>query len=203
MIHFKKLAINISLFLFLFCNKGREINQDAPHYPVEMSGVWKEIGVNDLRSGNTFAFSKNGTVVYIIDPAICIKRERAMIGEDRLYIYFYKFLQLEGGDLNKIKNKCEAGTPGLRLGEKLIILNEGSMKLLGLGNFKQRKNSYDFDDLTTFKTGGSEFYRFSRFPEHFQEVVDHEIKENRRLYIEGRNVYIRNNTDRSILFSLD
>lgn len=207
MIHFKKLVIIISLFPFLFCNKRREINYDAPRYPVNMIGVWKEIGVNDLRSGNTFAFSKNGTVVYIIDPAICIKIERAMIGEylwseDRLYIYFYKFLQLEGGDLNKIKNKCEAGTPGLRLEEKLIILNEGSMKLLGLGNFTQ-KNSYDFDDLTTFKTGGNEFYRFSRFPEHFLEVVDHEIKENRRLYVKGRNVYIRNNTDKSILFRLD
>ncbi|PJZ48486.1 hypothetical protein CH362_14895 [Leptospira saintgironsiae] len=192
----------------MFCNKGREINHDAPHYPVEMPGVWKEIGVNDLRSGNTFAFSKNGTVVYIIDPAICIKKERAMIGEylwseDRLYIYFYKFLQLEGGDLNKIKNKCEAEIPGLKLEEKLIILNEGSMKVLGLGNFTQRKNGYDFDDLTSFKTGGSEFYKFSKYPEHFQEIVDHEIKDERRLILEKRNVYIRNNTGKEVRYSFD
>ncbi|WP_125169729.1 hypothetical protein [Leptospira saintgironsiae] len=164
--------------------------------------------MNDLRSGNTFAFSKNGTVVYIIDPAICIKKERAMIGEylwseDRLYIYFYKFLQLEGGDLNKIKNKCEAEIPGLKLEEKLIILNEGSMKVLGLGNFTQRKNGYDFDDLTSFKTGGSEFYKFSKYPEHFQEIVDHEIKDERRLILEKRNVYIRNNTGKEVRYSFD
>ncbi|MEI1280273.1 hypothetical protein V6Z05_18215 [Leptospira venezuelensis] len=173
-----------------------------------MVGVWKKIGVNDLRSGDTFAFSKNGTAIYIIDPAVCIKKERALIGEylwseDLLYIYFYKFLQLEGGDLNKIKNKCEANTPGLKLEEKLVILNKGSMKLLGLGNFKERKNSYDFEDLTTFETGGSEFYRFSNFPEHFQEIVDHEIKENRRLHIQSKTVYIRNNTGKEIRFSMD
>ncbi|MFB5652330.1 hypothetical protein ACE5IS_16935 [Leptospira wolffii] len=158
--------------------------------------------------GNTFAFSKNGTVVYIIDPAICIKRERAMIGEylwneDRLYIYFYKFLQLEDGNLENIKNKCEAGTPGLKLEEKLVILNEGSMRLLGLGNFKQRKNSCDYEDLTTFKTGESEFYRFSRFPEHFQEIVDHEVTGERRLILEKGSVSVLNNTGKTIRYSFD
>ncbi|WP_375532561.1 hypothetical protein [Leptospira wolffii] len=172
-----------------------------------MTGVWKEIGVNDLRSGHTYTFSRNGTVVYINDPATCIKKEKAMIGEylwseDRLHIYFYKFLQLEGGDLDKIKNKCEVGATGLKLEEKLIILNEGSVRLLGLGNFKQRKSNYDYEEFISFKTGGSEFYKFSKFPEHFQEIVDYEIKENRRLYLAGGNAHIRNNTGKEIRYSL-
>ncbi|TGK43477.1 hypothetical protein [Leptospira andrefontaineae] len=177
-------------------------------YPIEMPGVWKEVGVNDLRSGNTFVFSKRGAVVYYIDPAICVKKERAMIGEYvlskiGLHIYFYKFLQLEGGNLEKIEKKCGSGDPNVKLDEKLVILNMGSMKLIGFGDFKQKKTNFDFEDLTTFETGGNEFYKFSIFPEHFQEIVDHEVKDDRRLILKNQHVFIRNNTGKDMQVSFD
>ncbi|TGL32576.1 hypothetical protein EHQ52_14940 [Leptospira koniambonensis] len=206
--HYNKFVIIFFLFFSLFCYKEQEDKDHVPKYPVEMPGVWKEVGVNELRSGNTFAFSKNGTVVYIVDPAVCIKRERAMIGEylwskAGLHIYFYKFLQLEGGDLEKVKKKCESGNPDVKFEERLAILNSGSIKFIQYGDFKEKKTNYDFDDLITFRNGGNEFYRFSAFPEHFQEIVDHEIKGERRLILKKGNVHILNNTAKDIIFSLD
>ncbi|WP_125226296.1 hypothetical protein [Leptospira neocaledonica] len=166
------------------------------------------MGINDLRSGNTFVFSKKGTAVFIIDPEICIKKERAMIGEyiwanDGLYIYLYKSLQLEGGDLDRIKKKCESGVSNLEFEEKLILMNTGSLRFIDFKDFKQEKNDSDFEDVITFKTGENEFYQFNQFPAQFQEIVDYEIKEERRLHLKNGNLQIQNKTDKTLRFSDD
>lgn len=197
--------IFLAVFCLFYCT---ESNDDIPLHPVKMSGVWKEVGVDDLRSGDTFIFSKKGTVVFVIDPKICIKKERAMVGEylwakDGLYIYFYKFLQLDGGDLDMIKKKCESGAPDLEFQEKLILMNEGSLRFIDFKDFKQKKGNSDFDDMITFKTGESEFYRFSLFPAQFQEIIDYEIKENRRLHLKDQHLRIQNNTNKTIRFRDD
>lgn len=77
------------------------------------------------------------------------------------------------------------------------------MKVIGFGDFKQKRTGSDFDDLTTFTTGGNEFYKFSLFPEHFQEIVDHEVKDERRLLLKNGSVLILNNTGKDMQVSFD
>ncbi|EQA46048.1 putative lipoprotein [Leptospira broomii serovar Hurstbridge str. 5399] len=169
--------------------------------PVDMVGIWKPMNIENLRSGDTYVFSKKGTAFFFFDPAVCIKRERAIFGESLfssygLTIYFYKTLQLEGGDLNKITEKCNTKGFQTDINEKLIELEEGNYKIISYYDFTQKPSSSELEDFVTFKIAGKEFYKFSRFPEHFQEVIDYEITDERRLYTKQGDIYVRTNGKR-------